>query len=134
MSVSMRGRSLSPTKVELVHEPSGTVISTSAPLDNGGDGSSFSPTDLAAASLGACAATIMGMYAAKNGVMLEVDFLVRKEMASAPRRLGRLTVEFTLRTDCDDETFGKIVQAGKTCPVRLSLAPGVEVVEEYRRA
>jgi uncharacterized OsmC-like protein len=134
MTVSMRGRSLSSTKVELVHEPSGAVLVTSAPLDNGGDGSAFSPTDLAAASLGACATTVMGLYAARVGVPLEVEFKVRKEMASGPRRLGRLELEFTLRTDCDEATFDKIVAAGKTCPVRLSLAPGVDVAEIYRRA
>jgi putative redox protein len=134
MTVTMRGRSLSPTKTEIVHEPSGTILTTSAPADNGGDGSAFSPTDLCAASLGACAATIMGMSAAKMGVALEVGFEVRKDMHGSPRRLGTLTLTFTLRTDADDAAFEAIVAAGKSCPVRLSLSGDVAVVERYVRA
>lgn len=133
MSVRMRGRSLSPTKTEIVHEPSGARLITSAPVDNGGDGSAFSPTDLCAASLGACAATIMGMAAAKRGVSLETSFEVVKEMNPAPRRLGRLILTFTLKTDADEAVFEALVAAGKACPVRLSLGPDVEVVERYVR-
>lgn len=133
MTVVLKGRSLSPTKTELTHVPSGAVLTTTAPLDNGGDGSSFSPTDLCAASLGACTATIMGMFAAKKGVALEVAFEVIKEMHSAPRRLGKLTLVFGLKTDCDEETFEAIVRTGKACPVRLSLSSDVSIVESYVR-
>lgn len=133
MSVRLKGRSLSPTKTEIIHEPSGARLVTSAPLDNGGEGNAFSPTDLCAASLGACAATIMGMAAAKRGLSLETSFEVEKEMNLAPRRLGRVTLNFTLRTDADEAGFAALVAAGKSCPVRLSLGEGVEVVERYAR-
>jgi len=133
VTVVMKGRSVSPTKTEIEHGPSGAVLQTTAPLDNGGDGSGFSPTDLCAASLGACAATIMGLFAAKKGVALEVEFEVRKEMHPAPRRLGKLAIDFRLKTDCDEETFAAIVRAGKACPVRLSFSGDVSVVESYVR-
>ena len=90
MSVHIKGRSTGPTTVDLVHE-SGARIATTAPKDNGGDGSSFSPTDLCAASLGACGATIMGIYAKNHGIDLEgVDFELEKEMSAAPRKIGRV--------------------------------------------
>lgn len=133
MTVVMRGRSTSSTGTEITHGPSGTTLKTAAPVDNGGDGSAFSPTDLCAASLGACATTIMGLFAAKKGVSLEVAFEVRKEMHPSPRRLGRLELVYTLTTDCDDDTFQSIVRAGQTCPVRLSLSDGVTVSEVYTR-
>ena len=133
MTVVLKGRSLSPTKTEITHGPSGAVLTTTAPLDNGGDGSSFSPTDLCAASLGACGATIMGMFAAKKGVSLEVAFEVKKEMHLSPRRLGTLELVFRLKTDCDEETFEAIVRAGKSCPVRLSFSGDVSIVESYVR-
>jgi putative redox protein len=49
MSVEVTGKYLGAKKVELVHGPSGEVLITEAPKDNGGEGKSFSPTDLVAA-------------------------------------------------------------------------------------
>ena len=134
MSVHMHGKSSGPTTVELVHE-SGATIRTMAPKDNGGDGSTFSPTDLCSVSLGACGVSIMMMYANNHGIALEsVDFEIEKEMASAPRRIGKLTVAFTLHGPFSEEEFRKIVAAGKACPVRLTLGSNVEIAEDYRRA
>lgn len=135
MAVSMRGVSFGPTGMELIHEPSGARIRTVAPVDNGGDGSSFSPTDLCAVSLGACASTILRLFATRNGIPLEaVAFELQKEMHGAPRRLGRLTVVYRLTTACGPEDFARLEAAGRTCPVRLSLGPDVVVDERYERA
>jgi uncharacterized OsmC-like protein len=134
MAVVMHGRSTGPTSTEVTHEPSGRVVATTAPKDNGGDGSSFSPTDLCAAALGACATTIMMMYGKNNGIELaRVDFSVAKEMHPSPRRLGKLTTVYRLATRCSDEDFARLVRAGKSCPVRLSLGPDVVVEETYER-
>ncbi len=135
MGVRITGRSAGPNGMELTHEPSGTVIRTAPPVDNGGDGSSFSPTDLCAASLGACASTILRLYAARTGIPLDgVTFELEKEMNGTPRRLGRLTVVYRLETTCADVDFDRLVHAGRTCPVRLSLGPEVVVDERYERA
>lgn len=134
MSVIMRGRSTSPTTVELNHE-SGCVVLTTAPKDNGGDGSSFSPTDLCAVSLGACATTIMSMFARDKSIPLEcIDFELTKEMAAAPRRIGKIVVTFHIKSACSDIDFKKLVAAGKTCPVRQTLGNTVEIEERYLRA
>src|SRR5437764_4478736 len=78
-----------------VHAPSGTLLSTDAPKDNHGRGESFSPTDLVATALGACMATIMGIYAQRKNINLEgMRIEVSKEMSQdAPRRIARLTSE-----------------------------------------
>jgi len=90
MGVAMRGKSTGRTTVELVHE-SGAVIKTTAPKDNVGDGSGFSPTDLCAASLGACGTTIMSMFAADKGIPLDgIEFGLVKEMSPPPRKLARM--------------------------------------------
>ncbi|MFR4417564.1 MAG: OsmC family protein, partial [Akkermansia sp.] len=47
----------------MVHEPSGAMLSTDAPVDNNGKGESFSPTDLVGAALAGCMSTIMGIVA-----------------------------------------------------------------------
>lgn len=133
MSVRMKGRLTSPTTTELEHE-SGAIITTMAPKDNGGDGSAFSPTDLFAVSLGACATTIMGLFARDKGIALEgIDFDIEKIMASSPRRVERLVVTFRIKGVESERDFARIVGAGKTCPVRVTLGDAVEIIERYER-
>src|SRR4029077_7277182 len=75
------------------HGPSGTVIRTAAPVDNQGDGSSFSPTDLAATSLGACLLTLIAIVAEREGIDLPgLSFRLEKHMAANPRRIGAIPV------------------------------------------
>jgi putative redox protein len=115
-------------RCEARHEPSGTLITTDAPVDNEGRGESFSPTDLAATSLGACMLTIMGVAARKQGVDLgETTVKVLKEMtAQPPRRIAKVTVVFTIPIPASHEKRAMLESAARNCPVHLSLDPGVE--------
>jgi uncharacterized OsmC-like protein len=115
-------------RCEARHEPSGTVITTDAPVDNEGRGESFSPTDLAATSLGACMLTIMGIAARKQGVELgDTRVKVLKEMTpKPPRRIAKLTVVFTIPLPASHEKRAMLEEAARNCPVHLSLDPGVE--------
>src|SRR5689334_24046753 len=93
MAVDITGRYIGNLKVEMTHGPSGAVIRTAAPVDNQGDGSSFSPTDLAAASLGACMLTLIGIVGQRDGLDLTgLSFRLEKHMAASPRRLGAVPV------------------------------------------
>ena len=134
MAVHMKGRLINPTTVELVHE-SGSVIRTVAPKDNRGDGSTFSPTDLCAVSLGTCATTVMSLYARDNGIALGgIDFELVKEMAANPRRIERITVRFTIRGTASQADYELVVAQGRTCPVCVSIGKCVEIVASYERA
>ena len=115
-------------RCEARHEPSGTVITTDAPVDNEGRGESFSPTDLAATSLGTCMLTIMGIAARKQGVDLgETTVKVLKEMtAQPPRRIAKVTVVFTIPLPASHQKRAMLEEAARNCPVHLSLDPGVE--------
>ena len=119
-------------RCEARHEPSGTVIMTDAPVDNEGRGESFSPTDLAATSLGACMLTIMGIAARRQGIDLgETTVKVLKEMtAQPPRRIAKLTVVFTIPLPASHVKREMLESAARSCPVHLSLHP--EVVQEMR--
>lgn len=133
MAVIMKGRSINPTTVELVHE-SGAIVRTMAPKDNGGDGSGFSPTDLCAVSLGACAVTIMGMFARDKNIPLEsIEFELKKEMGTDPRRIVRLFMQYRLKGAFSEIDFRKLAAAGKTCPVRETFKDRVIVEETYER-
>lgn len=110
------------------HEPSKRELETDAPLDNGGRGESFSPTDLVATGLGACMATIMGIYAKKNDLHLKgMKIQVIKEMSvNAPRRIRKLTTEIWVPLPKSNERKDALERAALTCPVHQSLHPEIE--------
>ena len=120
-------------RCEAVHGPSGAKILTDAPVDNHGKGESFSPTDLAAASLGACMATIMGISAEHHGVTLgKVKVSVDKVMSTnSPRRIVKLEVAFTIPLPPDFSKRKTLENAALACPVHHSLHPDIEQVGRF---
>lgn len=134
MSVLMTGTMVNATSCEVHHHQSGATIRTTAPKDNGGDGSSFSPTDLCAASLATCASTIMSMYANKHGITVEkIEFSIEKHMGTSPRKIAKLVLNLNIFTNCSENDFDALVGAAKSCPVRLSIQPDIVVDEVYKR-
>ena len=119
-------------RCEALHEPSGTVLCTDAPVDNEGRGESFSPTDLAATSLGTCMLTIMGIVARRHAIELgETTVRVVKEMsATPPRRIGKLTVVFTIPLPAAHPQRTLLENAARSCPVHMGLSP--EISQEIR--
>lgn len=110
------------------HGPSGSVVETTPPKDNGGDGSKFSPTDLFATALGTCVATIMAMAAERRGVDLKgATIRVEKHMtAEPPRRVARLPVTITLPKRVSPEDLKVLEAAAHGCPVHRSLHPDID--------
>ena len=116
-------------RVEVTHGPTGATIVTTAPQDKGGTGESFSPTDVCAAALCACATTNMGFYAKTRGLDIAGTTVEIKRTMSAepPSRIARLELEFIVpdRGFSDKDTLG-FERAAKTCPVHNSLSPEIE--------
>jgi uncharacterized OsmC-like protein len=110
------------------HVASGNTLITDAPVDNRGKGEAFSPTDLLAASLGSCMATIMGIAAQTHGIPLEgMKLLITKTMAADPRRVAGVKVEFHMPDhDYSEKERSILDKAARTCPVALSLHPEVK--------
>lgn len=128
MAVAMSGRYLGNLKVEIEHGPSGTLLRTAAPVDNNGDGSSFSPTDLCAASLGACMVTVMAIVAERDGIDFQsCRFELEKHMNAEPRRIGRLPVTLHMPAGLSAAQRTKLERTAHTCPVHRSLLPDIEV-------
>ena len=73
------------------HGPSKQTFKPTRPVDNGGKGAAFSPTDLLATAMGTCMATVMGLVAGRNQLDIEgLQVQVVKEMVADPvRRIGR---------------------------------------------
>ncbi|NNC88297.1 MAG: OsmC family protein [Akkermansiaceae bacterium] len=121
---------------DALHEPSGTVLSTDAPVDNHGRGETFSSTDLVATALGTCMATVMGIAAQRKNLSLQgMRLAVRKYMASdQPRRIERLDVEIFMPLP-EDHIERKLLQSTVLgCPVQHSIHPDIEVVINWHWA
>jgi putative redox protein len=114
---------------EAVHTQSGTRLQTDAPLDNGGKGESFSPTDLVATALGTCMTTTMDIYAKRNGFSIDgTKATVVKHMTSAPaRRIGKLEVVIQVPLAAGHPQRGMLEKVALNCPVQKSLNPDLEI-------
>ena len=115
-------------RCKVTHEQSGGSFQTDAPLDNNGKGEAASPTDLCAAALGTCMATIIGMQMEKEGCDLAgMRIEVTKEMSKyKPRRIIRLASEIWLPATFDEKQKRKIELAAKGCPVHHSLSSEID--------
>ena len=127
MSVKISARYLGNKRMELLHEPSGATITTDAPKDNNGQGAAFSPTDLVAGALGACAMTIISIVAERDGIDVSgMRMDAEKEMASTPRRIAAIPVTIHLPRALAQEERQKLELAAAGCPVANSLHPDVK--------
>jgi len=125
--VEITGKYVGGLKMQLTHGPSGTVIPTSAPVDNNGDGSSFSPTDLLAASLGCCMVTVMAITAQKEGIPFEgVSFTLQKHMRADPRRVGSVPVTIQMPAGLTEEQRTRLERVALACPVGRSISSEME--------
>ena len=132
MAVGISGEYVGGLKMELTHEPSGALIRTAAPVDNQGDGSSFSPTDLAAAALGSCMITTMAVVAAREGIPFERgSFSLEKHMRSGPRRIDRIPVRIHLPASLKEDQRRRMEEAALGCPVHLSLLEAIDRPVEF---
>ena len=119
---------ISDLRTEAMHVKSGQIFITDAPTDNQGKGEAFSPTDLLATSLGACAITVVGIAARTHGFIVDGTVLkITKIMASDPRRVSEVIVEFDFPTvKYSDKEKSIIRHTINTCPVSQSLHPDLK--------
>lgn len=134
MAVEITGRYVGKLTCEMTHGPSGAVLRTVPPVDNQGDGSSFSPTDLVATALAACMMTLISIVGERDEVDLSgLAVHVEKHMSGSPRRIGSLPTRITMPAGLTPPQRKKLENAALTCPVHMSLHPDIEreVVFEY---
>ena len=127
MGVVITGRYTGNLGVRARHEPSGAELATAAPLDNQGDGSSFSPTDLVATALGTCILTVMGIAARDEGIPFEnAGFRIEKNMAPNPRRITSLPIVVTMPSGLGSEQRERLERVGRHCPVHNSIRADID--------
>ncbi len=129
MGVKIDGKLVSGLSMSMVHQPSGRSLDTDPPVDNGGEGKSFSPTDLVATAYGSCMMSIVALMAKREGVDLSgMTVHVEKHMSTdTPRRISGLDVQLYLPTTLNEATREKYINAAKQCPVAKSIHPEINV-------
>ena len=126
MAVVITGRYTGRLKTRVRHEQSGAEFETAAPLDNHGDGSAFSPTDLIATSLGSCILTVMAIAAEQERIpFAEASFRIEKHMKAEPRRVGALPLVIRMPAGLSPAQRDRLERVGLHCPVHHSLSPEV---------
>jgi putative redox protein len=117
----------------LTHEPSGSTIRAVPPKDNGGDGSTFSPTDLVGAALAACALATMALNAKREGLDWgDAKASVEKVMSGPPRRIGSLALHLELPASIRPEHRARLEELARGCPVAKSLHPDLQAPMTFR--
>lgn len=130
--VAIKNEYLGNLRCQSTHGPSGATLSTDAPEDNLGRAQSFSPTDLVASALGTCILTVMGIKAQSMGLDIrEATASVEKEMASAPRRIGRLSTKVCVPLLLPEHQRQQLERAAFTCPVHKSMSGEVAMPIEF---
>jgi putative redox protein len=121
-------------RTEATHVRSSSKLITDAPVDNNGKGEAFSPTDLVATALTSCMLTIMDMTATAHGFSLRhATVKTSKIMASNPRRISEIDIEFDMSSANYSDRERKILQkAAEHCPVAHSIHPDIKVNIVYK--
>lgn len=127
MGVTVHTRYVGNLHTEAEHLQSGNKITTDAPVDNGGKGEYFSPTDMLAGALGSCSLTIMGKAAQVHGFNIDgTEVEISKIMGTDPRRVVEIVVEITFPSDYEPKVKKILELAAHECPVANSLHPDLK--------
>lgn len=120
-------------RCKATHEASGSQILTDAPVDNRGKGEMFSPTDLFAASLATCIATVMGIQAELLKIELTGMKIVTQKFMSTtpPRRIQKIISDIYIPGQYSERHQQLLVSAANNCPVHHSLHPDIEKVLNF---
>ena len=104
-------------------------LRTDAPLDHGGRGRDFCPTDLVATALGTCLLTVMGIRAEKerwsiDGLILEVT----KQMSRiGPRKIETLIIHIFPPSNLTDDQLKVLKKEIKDCPVLRNIQASTNI-------
>lgn len=118
----------------LTHTATGSTVRTDPPTDHGGDGSSFSPTQLCTAALAACTGSMIGAKAKAMGLD-PAGLAIAADLAmttAAPRRIAAIELAIDVPFPTDARQRHILIQAAKACTVGNSLHPDIKVTMTLR--
>jgi putative redox protein len=96
--------------------------------DDGGADRGPSPTELLAASLGACIALMVGSYCRRHGYSeQEVRVDLTTELGGEPRRVSGIVVDLQIPRDVPEDRRGAIRRIAEACPIHQVLRDSVRI-------
>ena len=114
-------------KISSQHEKSGAEIITCAPLREGGTSEMFSPSDLFGISYGQSMLMAIAVLGKHKGIDITgATCELKKSTHPEPKRIGTIfsIVRIPGKFTGDEKKF--IEEAGRNCPVALSIHPDVQ--------
>lgn len=109
----------------------GHALVADEPHDAGGEGAGPTPHDYLLASLGACTAMTLRMYAQRKGWSLQrVCVRVRRGEATERAdgaRVEHLQRDIELEGDLDDAQRARLTEIAQRCPVHRTLTADIEI-------
>lgn len=113
---------------KITHRINGTEIVTDLPPEYGGNGRSFSSTDLVSAAVGSCVLTTIDSLIERNGHdPKSIEIAVEKELAENPKMIKSIRLEIRHPDLFSSILLQKLERAMATCPVKKSLNTQIEV-------
>ena len=98
------------------HVASGVTLVTDPPPEDGGSGTSFSPTDLLAAALATCVLSVLRHVADRHDVALDrVEVRVSADVQTSPRRIDRIRTRVAIPAE---ESPTRPYESGSNAPRR----------------
>ena len=117
-----------PGRCKIRHLRANAEIITDLPPEFGGQGRSFSSTDLVTAALGSCFLTSIDTIIEDWGYDLEkLKISVQKHLAVRPNCIRKVEVEISYAGESNRLMEQEIIEAVADCPVRRSLSDGIDV-------
>jgi len=115
-------------RCHIKHQYAEAEIVTDLPPEYGGNGQSFSSTDLVTAALGSCTLTTIDKIIEREGYNpRNIEISVTKTLAHNPNRISSIKMEIFYPEKLSDQLLQKLKIATKTCPVKRSLNDNIQI-------
>ncbi len=119
-------------RCNIIHQYSNTTIQTDGPFEWGGQGRTFSPTDLVAAALGSCILSILEPVFERNGYdSKEINLSVLKELSKKPYRIKSISISISYSKELEESFKQKALKVVEACPVKKALNSDVDVIIKF---
>lgn len=103
-------------------------IITDLPPEYGGNGQSFSSTDLVSAALGSCTLTTIDKILEREGFdPKDIKIFVTKKLSQDPKMIGKIRLEIFYPDKLSNVLLKKLKNATKSSPVKRSLNEQIQI-------